>query len=64
MPDVDVAILGGGCAGLSLAMRLARTDLSFRVVEPRETYRDDRSWSFWRVAPHPFEDILAGIWPS
>ena len=22
-PDVDIAILGGGCAGLSLAVRLA-----------------------------------------
>lgn len=64
MPDVDVAILGGGCAGLSLAMRLARTDLSFRVVEPRLNYTDDRSWSFWRVAPHPFEDAVAGSWSA
>ena len=64
MPDVDVAILGGGCAGLSLAMRLARTRLSFRIVEPRQSYTDDRSWSFWRIEPHPFEDILSGDWPA
>lgn len=62
MPDVDVAILGGGCAGLSLAARLARTGLSFRVVEPREIYHDDRAWSFWRTAPDPFADCVRASW--
>ena len=51
MPDVDVAILGGGCAGLSLAARLAPTRLSFRVVEPRRRYDDDRTWSFLAHGP-------------
>jgi lycopene beta-cyclase len=62
MPDVDVAILGGGCAGLSLAARLARSDISFRVVEPRESYSDDRAWSFWRTGPDPFEDCVRRSW--
>ena len=62
MPDVDVAILGGGCAGLSLAARLAGSGLSFRVVEPRESYADDRAWSFWRTAPDPFEDCVRASW--
>lgn len=62
MPDVDIAILGGGCAGLSLAARLSTTDLSFRVIEPRQTYEDDRAWSFWRTGPDPFVDCVRASW--
>lgn len=45
----DLLILGGGCAGLSLAMRLAASGYAGRVgvVEPRTEYHDDRSWCFW-----------------
>ncbi|MFQ3248021.1 MAG: lycopene beta-cyclase, partial [Arenicella sp.] len=43
-PDVDVAILGGGCAGLSLAVRLASSNFLVKVIEPREDYVDDRTW--------------------
>lgn len=62
MSDVDIAILGGGCAGLSLAARLSATNLSFRVIEPRETYADDRAWSFWRTGPDPFVDCVRASW--
>jgi lycopene beta-cyclase len=61
-PDVDVAILGGGCAGLSLAVRLAQSDLSVRIIEPRVTYVNDRAWSFWRTRPDPFEDCVRKEW--
>ncbi|RFU11679.1 lycopene cyclase [Rhodobacteraceae bacterium W635] len=61
-PDVDVAILGGGCAGLSLATRLAGSALSTMVIEPRGSYSDDRTWSFWRTAPDPFEDCVRARW--
>jgi len=60
--DVDIAILGGGCAGLSLAARLARTRLSVRVIEPRTHYADDRTWSFWRTATDPFEECVRAEW--
>lgn len=63
-PDVDVAILGGGCAGLSLAVRLAQSDLSVRVIEPRPEYINDRAWSFWRTQPDPFEDCVRREWTS
>ncbi|MBS1303386.1 lycopene cyclase family protein [Loktanella sp. SALINAS62] len=61
-PDVDIAILGGGCAGLSLAVRLASSGQSLCVLEPREVYTDDRAWSFWRTAPDPFEDCVRASW--
>jgi lycopene beta-cyclase len=63
-PDVDVAILGGGCAGLSLAVRLAQSNLSVRVIEPRKTYANDRAWSFWRMHSDPFEDCVRKEWSS
>jgi lycopene beta-cyclase len=62
VPDVDVAILGGGCAGLSVAARLAGTGLSFRMIEPRTAYEDDRAWSFWRTAEDPFRDCVRASW--
>lgn len=51
---VDLAIVGGGCAGLSLAARLARGGHAgaVRVIEPRARYVDDRSWCFWSRADH------------
>lgn len=61
-PDVDIAILGGGCAGLSLAVRLAAAGRSLCVIEPRAHYTDDRAWSFWRTAPDPFEDCVRASW--
>lgn len=64
VPDVAVAILGGGCAGLSLAARLARTGVSFRVIEPRAAYADDRAWSFWRTRPDPFQDCVRASWTA
>ena len=60
--DFDIVILGGGCAGLSLAVRLAAEGRNFCVVEPRDHYTDDRAWSFWRTAPDPFEDCVQSSW--
>ncbi len=53
MRKVDLAIIGGGCAGLSLASELVKAEKcrlnvpSTIVIEPRVNYTDDRSWSFW-----------------
>ncbi len=50
MADADILILGGGCAGLSLAMRLAELgDKAPRtlILEARTTYANDRTWCFW-----------------
>lgn len=64
-PDTDIAILGGGCAGLSLARRLATSKTAKRVVilEPRETYTDDRSWCFWAARNHANAHLVGQSWP-
>lgn len=66
-PDVDVLVLGGGCAGLSVAARLAGysgTDLSVRILEPREQYENDRTWCFWGTAGHRFSGQVRHRWKA
>lgn len=63
--DYDVAILGGGLAGLSLAVRLAEPrfrHLRILIVEPRTQYRRDKTWCYWRLGPHPFEAAVTQRW--
>ena len=62
----ELAVIGGGCAGLSLARELSTRQLSGKVVviEPREHYQDDRSWCFWSRDQHNFSDWVAHTWPS
>jgi len=55
-------VLGGGCAGLSLAARLAGGPLRTTVIEPRTRYTDDRTWSFWRTAGDPFTSCTRARW--
>jgi lycopene beta-cyclase len=46
----DLIILGGGCAGLSLAMQLAKLGNdcpNTTIIESRESYVNDRTWCFW-----------------
>jgi len=62
--DADVVILGAGCAGLSLASRLAQdqTRLRIMLIDPRTGYRDDRSWCFWRPDEHDLSDLVSARW--
>jgi lycopene beta-cyclase len=56
----DIAIIGGGLAGLSLAVRLARPQfrhLGIVLIEPRRAYARDHTWSCWSVRDHPFTAI-------
>jgi lycopene beta-cyclase len=62
--DRDLIILGGGCAGLSLAARVVQQNpkIALTVVEPRSHYEEDRTWCGWRIAPHFFSDCVVGQW--
>ena len=59
MKEFDYVIIGGGCAGLSLAYELEihqkLNDKTLAIVEPRTEYKRDKTWSFWKVSSHNFE---------
>ncbi len=61
---VDLAILGGGLAGLSLAKRLADNGAGgvIRILEPRTQYIDDRSWAFWTTADSHWAKTATRTW--
>lgn len=65
--DADLIILGGGCAGLSLAMRLAARGADcprVAIVEQREVYAHDRSWSYWRTSGARLTHLARREWPA
>ena len=47
MKDFDFIIIGGGCAGLSLAYELEINDKlknkSLAIIEPRDEYKKDKT---------------------
>ena len=63
-PNTDIAIIGGGCAGLSLAVALGEwaPHLSVQILEERTVYVRDRTWCYWNTQPHLFEDCVSHAW--
>ena len=61
----EIAVLGGGLAGLSLVLQLLDrgVDARITIVEPRTHYTDDRTWCFWDTDDHPFRHLIADRWP-
>ena len=55
MKEFNYVIIGGGCAGLSLAYELdvneKLKDKTLAIIEPRSEYKKDKTWSFWKVSP-------------
>ena len=66
MKEYDYIIIGGGCAGLSLAYELELhnklSNKTLAIIEPRSEYKRDKTWSFWKVFNHNFEDCLIKSW--
>ena len=66
MKEFDYVIIGGGCAGLSLAYELETNnklkDKSLAIIESRNQYKRDKTWSFWKVFDHNFEDCVIKSW--
>ena len=62
MKEFDYIIIGGGCAGLSLAYELEINeklkDKTLAIIEPSLEYKRDKTWSFWKVVPHNFDDCV------
>ena len=68
MKEFDYIIIGGGCAGLSLAYELEihekLRDKTLAIIEPRKEYKKDKTWSFWKVTPHNFDDCVKKSWEN
>jgi len=68
MREFDYVIVGGGCAGLSLAYELEINeklkDKTLAIIEPRNEYKRDKTWSFWKVFDHNFEDCVIKSWSN
>ena len=68
MKEFDYVIIGGGCAGLSLAYELEikekLKDKTLAIIEPRLEYKRDKTWSFWKVVPHNFDDCVKKNWEN
>jgi lycopene beta-cyclase len=66
MNEFDYVIIGGGCAGLSLAYELEINkkldNKTLAIIEPRSEYKRDKTWSFWRVIEHNFDDCVMKSW--
>ncbi len=66
MREFNYVIIGGGCAGLSLAYELEINnklkDKTLAIIETREKYKRDKTWSFWKVFDHNFEDCVIKSW--
>jgi len=60
----DLLILGGGCAGLSLARHLCSMGYpgSVAIIEPRPVYVHDRTWCFWAAEKHALSALVSQIW--
>ena len=68
MKEFDYIIVGGGCAGLSLAYELEINEKlknkTLAIIEPRAEYKKDKTWSFWKVAAHNFDDCVKKNWKN
>ena len=66
MKEFDYVIIGGGCAGLSLAYELELNnkllDKTLVIIEPRTEYKRDKTWSFWKTFDHNFDDCVIKSW--
>ena len=60
--EVDIAIIGGGSAGITLAAYL--NNVRAVVVEPRTPIERDCSWAFWAdgVQQKQFKAATKGSW--
>jgi lycopene beta-cyclase len=66
MKEFDYIIIGGGCAGLTLAYELEINNKldkkTLAIIEPRPEYKRDKTWSFWKVIDHNFDDCIIKSW--
>jgi lycopene beta-cyclase len=65
--DSELLILGGGCAGLSLGVRLGENSgrcARTVVLESRPVYTNDRTWCFWQQPSDYFAHLATHSWSA
>ncbi|OKJ68616.1 lycopene cyclase family protein [Streptomyces sp. CB02460] len=65
MSRCDVAVVGGGAAGLSLAHRLAETRAAtVTVIEPPDgpARPAERTWCYWHAGPDGLDGAVSASW--
>ncbi|GAA2729976.1 lycopene cyclase family protein [Streptomyces nogalater] len=67
--ESDVAVVGAGAAGLSLALRLARPPAGARPVTavllaapPGPLRAPERTWCYWEEGSGPYDEALTASW--
>jgi len=63
--NFDLVIIGGGCAGLSLAYQLSQFGDSCPrtlIIEERANYTNDRTWCFWDLEDPIHKDLAPYAW--
>lgn len=66
MKSFDYIISGAGCAGLSLACRMALSnkfsDKQILIIDKEQKNKNDRTWCFWEKENGFFEDAVCKHW--
>jgi len=69
--EADVTIVGAGLAGLSIvcwliqiAEQTGQALPRVHLLEPRQAYKEDRTWCFWDDRSHPFSPLIKHRWPA
>lgn len=63
--DLDLIIIGAGCAGLSLAIQLAKLSPQTPktlLLESRKEYENDRTWCFWGQPGAAYSELAKHQW--
>jgi len=61
----DLVIIGGGCAGLSLADRLSKLGKKspkVLIIEQRVQYANDKTWCFWDTGNPEYKSLAQYAW--
>lgn len=67
MTHYDYIIIGGGCAGLSLAYKLNQSKLKNKkvlIIDQEAKNKNDRTWCFWADESTPFDHIVFRSWKT
>ncbi len=67
MNEYDYVIIGGGCAGLSLAYHLNKSALKDKkvlILDKEQKNKNDRTWCFWTDQSTKFDHIVFKSWKT